>query len=75
MVPSLAELENYPWSSHATIMGKCKSDWLDADFVLSLFDSKLSTAQRKYQKFIAESLGPDYLFNDLGRDGCPGDPL
>lgn len=65
----MTELESYPWTGHAAVLGKCKSDWLDSDFVPSLFDNKISEAQTKYRNFIGEGLDPGNVFDDYEGGG------
>ncbi|MDD2486170.1 MAG: transposase, partial [bacterium] len=36
-VKSIPELDRYPWSGHAAIMGQIDNDWQDKAYVLSVF--------------------------------------
>ena len=47
IVPDLKFLDKYSYSGHAAIMGREKNDWQDTDYVLKLFNTKLSLARRQ----------------------------
>jgi putative transposase len=68
LVNSVNDLSTYKWSGHPAIIGKAECKWLDADYVLSQFDTKLSTARAKYLEFIKDqhAIGPD---TDLSSGG------
>ena len=45
--------EEYEWSSYRAYIGKQKpANWLYRDFILGYFGSKISTAEKEYQKFV-----------------------
>jgi REP element-mobilizing transposase RayT len=41
LVRSFEELEHYPWSGHAAVMGRKAYDWQDADYVLGYFGKRV----------------------------------
>jgi REP element-mobilizing transposase RayT len=56
VVTDLAELKDYPWTGHSTLVGKEKREWQDTETVLSFFGRKISKAQIGYERFVAEGL-------------------
>ncbi|MFH1024286.1 MAG: transposase, partial [Planctomycetota bacterium] len=46
------ELEGFPWSGHAVILGRRTHDWQDTDEVLGLFGKRRSNARRAYREFV-----------------------
>jgi len=56
MIPDLKSLDKYKYSGHAVIMGKKKNNWQDTDYVLKLFDSKLSLARRRYRAYVKKGI-------------------
>jgi len=51
-VPVPKFLDKYTYSGHAAIMGKKKNNWQNTDYVLKLFNSKLSLARRRYREYL-----------------------
>jgi putative transposase len=49
-------LKQYPFCGHSALMGKLKRDWQDSQWVLKLFDHRLSTARQRYQTFVKKGL-------------------
>jgi len=49
-------LDKYTYSGHAAIMGKKKNNWQDTDYVLKLFNSKLSLARRRYREYVKKGI-------------------
>ena len=46
-------LSEYRWSSYPAFIGKIKSpDWLETDWLLSIFDRKRKLAAKSYQNFV-----------------------
>jgi hypothetical protein len=37
-------------------MGKRKRDWQDADYILKFYDSKCSTARRRYREYVKKGI-------------------
>ncbi len=57
LVKNIDELNSYPWSGHATMVGKFDRSWQDSKFVLEQFGKRLREARRNYTKFVAEKIG------------------
>jgi len=53
---TLQELDNFPWSGHAEILGNQPGIGLAVEEVLSLFGRRKGTARKAYRHFIAEGL-------------------
>lgn len=56
LVKDMEALTVYPYSGHAVLMGKNKNEWQDTEHILSLFGKQLSTARRKYGKFVQDGV-------------------
>jgi REP-associated tyrosine transposase len=56
MVKSLEELDQYPWSGHAVLMGNRNFDGQETQLVLERFGKKLTTARRTYRQFVSEGI-------------------
>jgi REP element-mobilizing transposase RayT len=54
---SLAELDHYPWSGHAVVVGILENDWQDRDYALKWFGRKEAEAKAAYQAYIREGVG------------------
>jgi REP-associated tyrosine transposase len=54
---TLNELDTYPYSGHAVIMGKVGHEWQDRDYVLGLLGSKEGKAKKAYRAFIEAGMG------------------
>ena len=52
---SIQQLDRYPWSGHAVLMGNKRRDFQDTKTVLRLFGVKDPEARRSYRRFIGES--------------------
>lgn len=52
LVRSFKELERYPWSGHAALMGVRAYEWQDADYVLGYFGNQVGTARQAYLEFL-----------------------
>lgn len=48
--------EKYPWTSHASYVGKMKNNLIEEGFVLGQFGKKKSLARRRYKRFVLEEL-------------------
>jgi REP element-mobilizing transposase RayT len=57
MLKKLNDLDRYPWTGHATIMGHQKQDWQSVTEVLSLFARGVGTARRRYREYVDQGLG------------------
>jgi len=53
-VKSLSELDSFPWSGHAVLIGKTKMDWQERDYVLTQFSLEPRKAVQIYQRFLTE---------------------
>ena len=49
--------EMYRWSSHRAFLGKESLSWLETDFILSQFSTKLKTARRSFATFVSSHVG------------------
>ena len=56
LVRNLLELNRYPWSGHAVLMGRIKNDWQDRDHVLSWFGKTEGEARRAYGRYMREGI-------------------
>jgi putative transposase len=56
MLHTLAELDRYPWTGHAGIMGNHQQNWQLFDEVLGHFGTRPGAARRGYRKFLASDL-------------------
>ncbi|MBW1867189.1 MAG: transposase, partial [Deltaproteobacteria bacterium] len=79
IIPDLKFLDKYPYSGHATIMGKKKNNWQDTDYVLKLFNSRLSLARRRYREYVKKGISvgkrPDLIGGGLVRSAGGWDAL
>lgn len=57
MVGSLEELERYPWSGHAAIMGMSGHQWQDREYVLQQFGRTAGGARKAYVEFVRDQMG------------------
>jgi REP element-mobilizing transposase RayT len=53
-VKSLSELDSFPWSGHAVLIGKTKMDWQERDYVLTQFSPEPRKAVQIYHRFLTE---------------------
>lgn len=56
LVNEIFELDKFPWSGHSVIMGNCRNDWQDRDYVLSWFGNKERAAMSQYNRFVASGV-------------------
>jgi len=56
LVPEMTALDKYPYCGHSILMGKISADWQNTTYILKLFNSKLSTARRKYREFVKKGI-------------------
>lgn len=53
--------EGYVWSSYRNYIGQAKTTaWLEAQYILSSFGSKITAAETKYRQFVEEKLEKPY---------------
>lgn len=55
-VEGMTALAGYPWSGHASLMGRKSHDWQDTGFVLSLFNEKQALAISAYASFVEKGI-------------------
>lgn len=56
MVKSLDELDHYPWSGHAVLMGNRKFAGQQTESVLERFSKRLSTARLNYRQLVSDGI-------------------
>ena len=56
LVEDLTGLRNYPWSGHATLMGKGQHAWQETDAVLAQFGQRRRAARTRYEAFVREGI-------------------
>lgn len=56
LVASLEELERYPWSGHAAIMGMGEHSWQDTEYVLQQFGRTAGAARKAYVEFVGDQM-------------------
>ncbi len=57
VVEDLAALGGYAYCGHGALLGKFGCNWLDGQYVLSLFDRGMKQARVRYGEYIAEGVG------------------
>lgn len=56
LVDDLDALENYPWSGHAVLMGRGTLAGQAVEEVLGVFGTRMATARRAYNSFVADGI-------------------
>jgi REP element-mobilizing transposase RayT len=56
LASDLKALDRYRWCGHSAIMGKTACDWQNIEYVLKLFDNKISSARRNYRVFVSKGI-------------------
>ena len=56
IINDLPALDSWPFSGHATLMGKIKNSWLDTDEALSHLSSTLGPARNLLKEFMVDGL-------------------
>jgi len=54
---SLTELDKYPWTGHAVLIGRRSDVYQDTDAVLRRFGTDLLSARREYRRFLNAGIG------------------
>ena len=71
LVRTLSELDSYPWSGHAVLMGRVKHEWQGREYVLSWFGKGVREGRRAYRKYMGEGVAqgrrPDLVGGGLVR--------
>jgi putative transposase len=57
VVKSIDELDRYPWSGHAFLMGSRRNGWQETEYVLRQFGRDRKRAIRAYREFMVEGKG------------------
>jgi len=57
LVSGLKELDRYPWTGHAVLIGKRKREWQSVDEVLSWFGQRRKKSIHKYREFTRDGIG------------------
>ena len=55
IVPSMDELNRFPWSGHSALVGTIRRDWQDTAYVLSYFGQG-AKARKNYLQFMEEGI-------------------
>jgi REP element-mobilizing transposase RayT len=55
-VENLSQLDGYPWSGHAMLMGEIVNDWQDRDYVLRWFGRIEAEAKAAYRAYVREGV-------------------
>lgn len=56
IVSGIKALDEYPFSGHSAVMGRCKNPWQDVDGVLKLYADKVQVARDNYRTFIEKGI-------------------
>lgn len=56
LVSGLEELDVYPWSGHAVLMGNVRMPGQDVEEVLGIFGGNLPRARKNYREFVAQGI-------------------
>jgi len=56
IIKTTAEMDNYPWSGHRSIIEKAKYPWMDTATVLAQFGSTKRKTILEYRRFIEEGM-------------------
>ena len=56
LVSEFKKLSRYRFCGHSVLMGKRINDWQDGEYVLGLFDKKVSNARRLYNAFVKKGI-------------------
>ena len=56
LVSEFKKLSRYRFCGHSVLMGKRINDWQDGQYVLGLFDKKVSNARRRYNAFVKKGI-------------------
>ena len=56
MVANLEELDHYPWTGHAVLMGNRQVDGQDTGAILERFGKRTTTARKNYRQFVSEGI-------------------
>jgi REP element-mobilizing transposase RayT len=57
LVSDLDALDRYRFCGHGVLMGKCRNDWQDADYVLRQFGKRAWQSRKGYREFVHQGIG------------------
>jgi putative transposase len=69
---SLGELDTYPWTGHAAIMGNCRRQFQDTAPILRRFGLESRAGRRKYRDFIEDGFtakNTSFLLDAIRKNG------
>ena len=52
LVADYRSLKGFSYAGHCALMGRCRYDWQNTEYILSLFGRKTSKARRSYSEFV-----------------------
>jgi len=71
IVADMKQLDHYKYCGHSSLMGKKTQKWQDTQYVLSLFERKLTIARRRYRLYVNKGMDqgkrPDLIGGGLIR--------
>ena len=56
LVADYNSLKGFVYGGHCALMGKCRNDWQNTEYVLSLFGQRVSNARRFYSEFVKKGV-------------------
>ena len=56
LVSDLDELDRYRFCGHGVLMGKCRNDWQDIDYVLKRFGKRVGQSRTRYREFVQQGI-------------------
>jgi putative transposase len=74
LVPSVEALADYPWTGHATLMGRRQATFLDAKFVLDQFGWEPLEARRGLLRWMRKESGDDLSLEEVYERPAPSGP-
>lgn len=56
LIADYKQLGRFAYCGHSILLAKRNNDWQDTDYVLALFDNKISRARRRYGEFVKKGI-------------------
>jgi hypothetical protein len=56
LVSDFSELDRYRFCGHGVLMGKCRNNWQDADYVLKQFGNRAWQSRKRYREFVQQGI-------------------
>lgn len=56
LVNTMSQLNRYKYSGHSCLMGNTRNEWQNTDYVLKLFDDRVSRARTRYHEFVQKGI-------------------